>query len=101
MELVQQLNSWLDELLPEKNLLEKAVLRSFDHALIGLTNVMNENHVPEMQLGTFKNLFNQHWSGESMSYFGNPMEGLQIMGLLETRGLDFKRLIVMGLNEGT
>jgi ATP-dependent helicase/nuclease subunit B len=101
MELVHRLNTWLDELLPEKNLLEKAVLRSFDHALIGLTNVMNEADVPEMQLGTFKNLFNQHWSGESMSYFGNPMEGLQIMGLLETRGLDFKRLIVMGLNEGT
>jgi ATP-dependent helicase/nuclease subunit B len=54
-----------------------------------------------MQLGTFRNVFNQHWSTESMSYFGNPMEGLQIMGLLETRGLDFKRLIVLGLNEGT
>ncbi len=100
MSIFQQLNVWLDEQLTEKNLLEKAVLRSFDHALIGLKNVMNEP-IPAMQLPTFRNVFNQHWSTESMSYFGNPMEGLQIMGLLETRGLDFKRLIVMGLNEGT
>lgn len=99
MTVIRQLNAFLDAQLSEKNLLEKAVLRSFDNALTGLANVMSEP-VPEMQLGTFRNVFNQHWSTESMAYFGNPMEGLQIMGLLETRGLDFKRLIVMGLNEG-
>jgi hypothetical protein len=100
MELIRELNAFLDRQLTEKNLLEKAVLRSFDHALTGLANILAEP-IPEMQLGTFRNVFNQHWSTESMSYFGNPMEGLQIMGLLETRGLDFKRLIVLGLNEGT
>lgn len=97
---VHLLNSSLDGLLPEKHLLEKAALRSFDRALTGLTNLLQES-VPEMQLGTFRQVFNQHWYTESMSYFGNPTEGLQIMGLLETRGLDFKRIIAIGLNEGT
>lgn len=32
---------------------------------------------------------------------GNPNEGLQIMGLLETRTLDFKHVIVLSVNEGT
>lgn len=100
MVVIRKINAVLDDLLKTKNLLEKAVLRSFDHALTGLQNCI-AGGIPEMQLGTFRNVFNQHWSKESMSYFGNPMEGLQIMGLLETRGLDFKRIIVMGLNEGT
>lgn len=100
MKAIHDLNSTLDGLLPEKHLLEKAALRSFDRALTGLTNLLHEP-VPEMQLGTFRQVFNQHWYTESMSYFGNPTEGLQIMGLLETRGLDFKRIIAIGLNEGT
>lgn len=97
---VRLLNREVDLRLGTKNLLEKAVLRSFDSALTDLQNLFSETY-PEMQLGTFRNVFNQHWSKESLAYFGNPTEGLQIMGLLETRGLDFKRVIVMGFNEGT
>lgn len=100
MKAIHALNSLLDGLLPEKQLLEKAALRSFDRALTGLTNLLQEP-VPEMHIGTFRQVFNQHWYTESMSYFGNPTDGLQIMGLLETRGLDFKRLIAIGMNEGT
>jgi CRISPR/Cas system-associated exonuclease Cas4 (RecB family) len=37
---------------------------------------------------------------KSIAYHGNPIKGLQIMGLLETRLLDFKNIIVLGLNEG-
>ena len=32
---------------------------------------------------------------------GSPSEGLQIMGLLETRTLDFKNIIMLSVNEGT
>jgi ATP-dependent helicase/DNAse subunit B len=35
-----------------------------------------------------------------MAYYGNPLDGLQIMGLLETRLLDFETIFVLGLNEG-
>jgi ATP-dependent helicase/nuclease subunit B len=89
----------LDELLHERYEMEKAFLRSFGAAVTGMINLFSEG-VPEMQIRTFRNLFNQHWSTESMAYFGNPLDGLQIMGLLETRGLDFKRVIMLGLNEG-
>jgi CRISPR/Cas system-associated exonuclease Cas4 (RecB family) len=53
-----------------------------------------------MSLTVFRGLFNQHWLNKSVAYYGNPTDGLQIMGLLETRMLDFERIIVIGLNEG-
>ncbi|MDP2724104.1 MAG: PD-(D/E)XK nuclease family protein [Bacteroidales bacterium] len=32
---------------------------------------------------------------------GQPLEGIQVMGLLETRNLDFEKILVLSANEGT
>ena len=96
---IQELNEKLDLWLEEKNELERAIVRRFAHATVVLQNIMTTN-APPMSIGSFRNLFNGNWSNETIAYFGNPLEGLQIMGLLETRGLDFKRIFVFGLNEG-
>ncbi len=37
----------------------------------------------------------------NIPFYGEPLQGLQILGMLETRSLDFKRLILLSLNEGT
>jgi hypothetical protein len=39
-------------------------------------------------------------SQESLDFLGEPLEGLQLMGLLETRALDFERILIVGANEG-
>ncbi|WP_300661186.1 PD-(D/E)XK nuclease family protein [Fluviicola sp.] len=97
--IIQLLNEKLDLWLEEKNELERAIIRRFASSTVVLQNIMSKN-APEMSISSFRMLFNGNWSNETIAYFGNPLEGLQIMGLLETRGLDFKRVFVFGLNEG-
>ena len=38
--------------------------------------------------------------GITIPFRGKPWAGLQVMGVLETRGLDFDNLIILSMNEG-
>ena len=39
-------------------------------------------------------------SAEQVSFYGEPLQGLQVMGILETRTLDFDTVIMTTVNEG-
>ncbi len=97
---IRSLNKIIYAWHPHEFNFEKAILIAFDGALIDLENIFSEP-VPEMNVRSFKNLFQQHWSPVSIAYHGNPTDGLQIMGVLETRMLDFEYVICLGMNEGT
>ncbi len=97
---IQELNVFIDTHLQPKWDMEQTLVRCFSTSVQGLQNLMQRELLPEMNRSTFRNLFNQHWGSESIAYYGNPLDGIQIMGLLETRGLDFKNIFVLGLNEG-
>lgn len=49
---------------------------------------------------TFRRLFIKVLSATNIPFHGEPAIGMQIMGVLETRNLDFKHLIMLSVNEG-
>lgn len=51
---------------------------------------------PETWLVLFRRIAEQ----ETVPFKGEPLSGLQIMGLLETRALDFDKLVILSMNEG-
>lgn len=60
-----------------------------------------EGYDLKFDLGTFRRLYREVIHSASIPFSGEPLKGLQIMGMLETRVLDFDRLIILSVNEGT
>lgn len=49
---------------------------------------------------SFIKLFRQLLNIEKIPFEGDPMRGVQVMGVLETRNLDFKNVYILSCNEG-
>ena len=52
------------------------------------------------QISELRTIYNAQIGTHKLSYSGEPLEGLQIMGMLETRLLDFDTVILTQANEG-
>ena len=53
-----------------------------------------------MSFDTYFKLLDRLAISISVSFSGEPLSGLQIMGVLETRVLDFENIIILSMNEG-
>lgn len=54
----------------------------------------------DIALDTLMRLLRQLTAGMTIPFEGEPLDGLQVMGVLEIRGLDFENLIITSFNEG-
>ena len=62
-------------------------------------NVLQGNELEVLPM-TYVKLLSQLLSSVSVPFRGEPLKGLQIMGPLEMRALDFQNLIILSANEG-
>lgn len=103
MEVLESLQTFLKE--PEEG--TRVSAQSFDkeylyhyYVLVKRLKEVMVQHNVSMELNTFFQLLGKMAVGVSVPFQGEPLAGLQVMGVLETRSLDFDNLIILSVNEG-
>ena len=83
----------------EVDALEKEYLFRFYTVFTQLKTLQNEfQYFTDLKI--LSQFFKQLIASESLSFQGEPLKGLQLMGMLETRVLDFENIILASANEG-
>lgn len=85
---------------PEKNTaLELEFIFQVMKQLTRLDSVLSETN-QEINIRSYTKLLLHLLKNLSIPFSGEPLKGLQIMGILESRSLDFENLVILSLNEG-
>lgn len=79
--------------------IQKAVLFEL-YQLLENIKQLAKNYEYLESISSFKFLFEEALQQASVDFEGDAYDGLQIMGVLESRLLDFEHLIVLSVNEG-
>ena len=79
-------------------LYEEALFRM--HQLIESFRSMLDDGTLNIRLQTLVRLIGRVMKQTTIPFHGEPAIGLQVMGVLETRNLDFRHLILLSTNEG-
>ena len=82
------------------SLIDNAVLFQL-HKLFKQLEVLQEQYTYLSTAKSTLTLYKQLAASATLDYRGDAYDGLQIMGLLESRVLDFKNIIMTSVNEGT
>ncbi len=84
----------------DKNTFEIEIIDHFKDSIAELCEKIKSYGI-EMHESTFMMMFERILSSTDLTLSGTPLQGMQIMGVLETRALDFDNIIIMSLNERT
>lgn len=97
-EILQQIKAQLNQ-----NNKEERVTKAFVYELYKILNRLKNYFSVNATIGDINTLYaiyKQIIDSAEVSFEGEPLSGLQIMGILESRSLDFENVIITSVNEG-
>ena len=97
-EFINRVILFIEEVREDMSVLEKEYIFRFHTAFTQLKN-LNSSHEYFKSIKTLYQFYKRIIVNEKLSFQGEPLSGLQLMGMLETRVLDFENVIITSVNE--
>ncbi|MDR5591287.1 PD-(D/E)XK nuclease family protein [Christiangramia sp. SM2212] len=94
--IIQQLKSFLKS---EEDTIGLEFLYHF-HVLFNKLSNLNQKYPHLKTIKSLYGFYREMVGTETLDFQGRPFQGLQLMGMLESRALDFETVIITSLNEG-
>ena len=95
---IRNLVVWVKSTLKDNNPVDIGFAEKYLQSLDNLELLINRYGI-EMNEKTIFHLVERAVGSETINFVGEPLKGVQVMGVLETRALDFENLIVLSMNE--
>ncbi|MFY0631957.1 MAG: PD-(D/E)XK nuclease family protein [Flavobacteriaceae bacterium] len=96
---INRILHFIEQVRGTMSVLEKEYIFRFHNAFTQLKN-LNSTHQYFKSVKTLFQFYKRVITNEKLSFQGEPLSGLQLMGMLETRVLDFENIIITSVNEG-
>ncbi len=92
--------SLVSSLMPEEEdqSLQLSYLSLMVDNIIDLDNSLKNCNI-EISTSIYTSLLRRHLQTIRIPFSGEPLRGLQIMGILETRNIDFRNVIILSMND--
>lgn len=89
-----------DEGIPALSPLGQEYVYHFYTLFMRILELLESAEIDMGGISTFRRFMSDIIGSTSVPFTGEPLEGLQIMGMLETQLLDFENLFILSMNEG-
>ncbi|MFA8434770.1 MAG: PD-(D/E)XK nuclease family protein [Marinifilaceae bacterium] len=102
LNLLQKVFEHLESAREEKTMVDRMEQEYVYHLFLAVKrlNALLDQHRIELKLDTYYRLLEKMVESLTIPFEGEPLAGLQVMGIMETRLLDFKKVVVLSMNEG-
>lgn len=82
----------------ENNSLKLSYISLIADNITKLDNCLKKCDI-ELSASIYTSLLRRHLQNERIPFSGEPLQGLQVMGILETRNIDFRNVIILSMND--
>ena len=83
---------------PDSDLQSESIFKMY--TLLNRLSGLTDDGILTVDVPTLQRLVAQVVQSTSIPFHGEPAEGIQVMGVLETRNLDFDHVLLLSCNEG-